>query len=122
MQFYPNFAPFSTLEGMNLDHDVVQVSKLSEDKKKVITKNGTLFSPNSGKAQKKVFTKNGTLFFLNSSEHLRSDAHQSQIIGGDADVDHTQTIGGIQSNYWGSPRVSAPLPEIQAFKHVLDLA
>ena len=45
---------------------------------------------------------------------LRSDAHQSQIIGGDADVDHTQTIGGMQSNYWGntsppSPWVLAPL-------------
>ena len=23
-----------------------------------------------------------------------SDAHQSQIIGGDADIDHTQIIGG----------------------------
>ena len=33
-------------------------------------------------------------FSPNSSGHLRSDAHQSQIIGGDADVDHTQTIGG----------------------------
>ena len=30
----------------------------------------------------------------NSSGHLRSDAHQRLIIGGDADVDHTQTIGG----------------------------
>ena len=35
------------------------------------------------------------------SEHLRSNAHQSQIIEGNADVNHTQTIGGIQSNYWG---------------------
>ena len=37
-------------------------------------------------------------FFPNSSGHLRSDAHQSQIIGGGgegyAEVDHTQTIGG----------------------------
>ena len=61
---------------MNLDHDFVQVSKLSEDQK-----------------IKKVFAKNGTLFSPNSSGHLRSDAHQSQTIGGDADVDHTQTIG-----------------------------
>ena len=37
-------------------------------------------------------------FSPNLSGHLRSDAHQSQIIGGDADVDHTQTIGRIQSN------------------------
>ena len=42
---------------------------------------------------------NGTLFFPNSGGDLHSDAHQSQIIGGDADVDHTQIIGGIQSNY-----------------------
>ena len=33
-------------------------------------------------------------FSPSSSGHLRSDAHQSQILGGDADVDHTQTIGG----------------------------
>ena len=80
---------------MNLDHDFFQVSKSSEDQKKVFTKNGTLFSPNS-------------------SGDLRSDAHRSQIFGGDADEDHTQIIGGIKSNYWGgyippSPRVSAPL-------------
>ena len=37
----------------------------------------------------------------NSSGDLRSDAHHSQIIGGDAEEDHTQIIGGIQSNYWG---------------------
>ena len=30
----------------------------------------------------------------NSRGDLRSDAHQSQIIGGDADVDHSQIIGG----------------------------
>ena len=85
------------LGGMNLDHDFFQVSKSSEDQKKVFTKHGT------GKDQKKkVFTTNGRLFFPefkffspNSSRGLRSDAHQSQIIGGDADEDHTQIIGGI---------------------------
>ena len=50
----------------------------------------------------------------NSSEHLRSDAHQSQIIGGDADVKHNQTIGGYSQIIGGNvsphpPRVSAPL-------------
>ena len=29
----------------------------------------------------------------NSSTDLRSDAHQSQIIGGDAGEDHTQLVG-----------------------------
>ena len=31
LQFYPNFALFSTLGRMNLDHDFVQVWKFSED-------------------------------------------------------------------------------------------
>ena len=80
---------------MNLSHDFVQVSNLSEDQKE------------------KVFTKNGTLFSPKSSRHLRSDAHQRQIIGGDADVDHNQTIGGDTIKLLGGiypPRVSAPLP------------
>ena len=43
------------------------------------------------------------LFSPNSSTDLGSDAQQSQIIGEDADDDHTQIVGGgeIQSNYWG---------------------
>ena len=78
---------------MNLDHDFVQVSKLSDNQKK--------------KASPKI-----EHFFTSiSSGHLRSDAHQSQIIGGNADVDHTQNFGGIQSNNWGGYilQVSAPL-------------
>ena len=46
------------------------------------------------KTKKKVFTKNGTLFSPISSGHLRSDAHQSQTIGRNAGVDHNQNIGG----------------------------
>ena len=78
---------------MNLDHDFVQVSKLSEDQKK------------------RSSPKMEHCFPPNSSGDLRSDAHRSQIIGRDADEDHTQIIGGIQSNYWGdiSPPISAPL-------------
>ena len=53
-------------------------------------------------------------FSPNSGGDLRSDAHQSQIIGGYADVDHTQIIGGDTVKLlWGyiphPPRVSAPL-------------
>ena len=33
-------------------------------------------------------------FSPNSSRDLRSDAHQSQIIGGDTNEDHTQIVGG----------------------------
>ena len=61
---------------MSLDHDFFQKSKLSEDQIKVFAKKGTLFSPNS-------------------TRDLCSDAHQSQSIEGDADVDHTQIIGRI---------------------------
>ena len=65
-----------------------------DQKKKVFIRNGTLFFPSSGEhqkpKQKKVFTRNGTLFL---STDLHSDAHQSQIIGGDADEDHTQIVG-----------------------------
>ena len=67
------------------------------------------------KPKKKVFTKNRTLFSLNSSGHLRSDAHQGQIIGGDADVDILKLLGGdtvkqLEGDiYPHPPRVSAPL-------------
>ena len=50
--------------------------------------------------KKRSLPKMELLFSPNSSGDLRSDARQSQIIGGDADVNHTQIIGGIQSNYW----------------------
>ena len=79
---------------MNLDHNFFQVSKSSEDQKKVFTKNRTLFSPSS----------NGD---------LRSDAHQSQIIGGDADEGHTQIIGGITVKLLGG--YVTPIPP--GFRH-----
>ena len=56
------------------------------------------FSPNSGEDQKKEKRSSPKLehfFPPYSSRDLRSDAHQGQIIGEDADIDHTQTIGGI---------------------------
>ena len=34
LQFYPNFALFLTLGGMNLDHHFFQANKLSEEQKK----------------------------------------------------------------------------------------
>ena len=39
--------------------------------------------------KKGLHQKWNTFFSPNSSGHLRSDAHQSQIIRGIADVDHT---------------------------------
>ena len=51
------------------------------------------------------------LFSPNSSTDLRSDAHQSHIIGGNADENHTQIDGGLGEIYPSHfpSRVSAPL-------------
>ena len=80
---------------MNLDLDFLQVSKLSEDQKKSLHQKWNTFSPNSGEDQKKKRPSPDVeqIFPPNSCGHLRSDAHQRQIIGGNADVDHSQTIG-----------------------------
>ena len=53
-------------------------------------------------------------FSRNSSTDLHSDAHQSQIIRGDADENHTQIVGGYTVKLLGGyiphpPWVSAPL-------------
>ena len=60
------------------------------------TKNWNTFFPNSGEDQKKrrSLAKIERFFSPNSGKGLRSDAHQSQIIRGDADEDHTQIIWG----------------------------
>ena len=91
LQFYPNFAQFSTLGGMNLDHDFVQVWKFSEDQKK--NGNRTIFLPDfrwrpNKKNKKKVFSKKRTLF----SPNLRSVVHPFKLLGG--------CRSGIFSNYW----------------------
>ena len=60
------------------------------------------FPPNLGENQKKRFLPEMEHFFFPiSSTDLRSDAHQTQIIGGDADEDHTQILGGIYSQIIG---------------------
>ena len=63
-------------------------------------------------------------FSPNSSGDLRSDAHRSQIFGGDADEDHTQIIGGRYSQIIGGiyppslPRVfGTPAGHVQTVFH-----
>ena len=65
-QFFPIF----NIGGMNLDHDLFQVSKLSENqKKKVFTKNGTLFSLRTQvKTKKKGLHQKWNTFTPNSGE------------------------------------------------------
>ena len=107
---------------MNLDHDLVQVSKLSEDpKKKVLTKTEHFFPPNSGEDQKKkekkgLHQKRDT-FFPISSGRIRSDAHQSQIIGEDADVHHTvlKLLGDTDKLLGGY--IHPPPPPPPGFRH-----
>ena len=90
---------------MKLDHDFFQVSKLSEDQKKgILAKNWRVFSLNLSEDQS-----------TDPNIIQRSDADQSQIIWGDADVDHSQIIGGMQSNYWGGYIPLSPPPP--GFRH-----
>ena len=44
-QFYPNYALFSTLGGIDLDHDFFHMSKLSKDQKKGLHQKWKTFSP-----------------------------------------------------------------------------
>ena len=47
-------------------------------------------------------------FSPNSSTDLRLDPHQSKIIGGDADEDHTQIVAGYKVKLLG--RIYTPFP------------
>ena len=81
---------------MNLDHDFVQVWKFGEDQKK--SANGTIFPQIQVKTKKKRSSTRIEHFF---PQIYTLRCTPIQIIGGYADVDHSQTIGGIQPNYWG---------------------
>ena len=57
VQFSPNFALFSALEEIKLDHDYFHVSKLSDDQKKGLHEKLTTFCPrNHVKSKGKVQT------------------------------------------------------------------
>ena len=91
LQFYPIFALFSTLGGINPEHNFVQMSKLSEDQKKVFTKKGTLFSPNSGEDQRKknLYQKWNTFFRRILVDTYAQTHTRVKILGG-----YSQIIGG----------------------------
>ena len=97
LQFYPNFALILTFGGMNLDQDFFQVSKLSEDQKK----------------RKRSSPEMEHFCSPNSGEGLRLDAHQSQIVGGDTDEDHTQIVGGYTVKLLGG--YIPPIPPTPGF-------
>ena len=117
MQFYPNFALFSTLGGMNLDHDFVEMSKLSEDqtKKRFSPKMNTFFPISDEDQKKKDLHQKWNTFFPRFQMDNSAQMHtRVKLFGGDADLDHIQTIGGdtvklLKDISPPSPRVSAPL-------------
>ena len=100
---------------MNLDHDFVQVSKVSGDPKKGLPKSGTLYPQIQVKTKKKVFTKNETTFFPEfKCTHTLRRTPESNYWG--------RCRCRPNSNYWGGysqiiggdisphpPWVSAPL-------------
>ena len=100
---------------MNLDQDFFQGSKLSEDqKKKVFTRNRTLFSPNSGEDQKKGLHQKWNTFFPEFKYRPALRFTPESNYWRDADEDHTQIVGGDTVKLLGGiypplPRVSAPL-------------
>ena len=110
---------------MKLDHDFVQVSKLSEDQKKkslpkvepffpqiqVKTKQkkglhkkwNTFFPQIEVKTKKKRSSPKVEHFFPRIPVDTYSQMHtRVKLLGGDADVDHIlKLLWEIQSNYWG---------------------
>ena len=95
LQFTPILPYFQHWEGWISTMISFRWANYVKTKKKVFTKNEHFFSPNSDEDQKNRPSPKMEHFFSPiSSGHLRSDAHQSQTIGADADLDHIQTIGG----------------------------
>ena len=88
--FTPIWPYFQHWGRMNLNHDFVQVSKLSEDQK------WKSFSPDF--EWKRFFPIS---FFPDFEWTPTLKCTSESNYWGNADVDHTQTIGRIQSNYWG---------------------
>ena len=61
------------------------------------------------KTKKRSSSKEGKLCSPNSSGDLRSNAHQSQIIGGMQMQTILKVLGGIQSNCWGNISPISPI-------------
>ena len=108
LQFYPYFAPFSTLRGdearplsfsreSNMTHVQHAFEQIKWGQKKGLHRNLKSFCPQNQVKTKKTEEK----------KHQRSSSAQMQTI--------VKLLGEMQSNYWGDifppipPRVSAPL-------------
>ena len=80
---------------MNPDHDFVQVWKFSKDQKK---KQMEYFFP---QIQVKTKKKKSSSKIEHLFPQIYAQMYTHSNYWGDADLDHSQTIGGIQPNYWG---------------------
>ena len=98
LPFYLNFALFSTLGRMNLDHDFVQVWKFSEHKKKMQMEH--FFAQIQVKTKKKVFIKNRTLFSPNTGDDKKKKGSSTRIEHFFPKI-YAQMY--THSNYWGMP-------------------
>ena len=63
------------------------------------------------KEKKKGLHQQWNTFFPRIQVETCAQMHTRVKLLGDADVDHTQIIGGIQSNYWGN------IPPSPGFRH-----
>ena len=81
---------------MNLDLDFVQVSKFSEDQKKRSSTKMKHFPQIQVKIKKKGLHQKWNTFFPRIQVYTYAQMHtRVKLLGGDADVDQTQSIGGI---------------------------
>ena len=93
---------------MNLDHDFFQVSKLSEEQKKVFTKNGTHFSPNSGEDQKKCLHQKwnqarSQKFAMGGGLRFESGGAEPPAAEGQWDLGVKPPAAGGTGVWWRSP-------------------
>ena len=94
LQFYPNFAHFSRLG--------------DEPRPRFCSGKQIKWRPNKTRSSPKI-----ERFFPRIQMDSYAQMHTKvNLLGGYADVDHTQTIGGIEPNYWGGY-----IPHPPGFRH-----
>ena len=105
-----NFSPIFNIGGMNLDHHFFQVSKLSEDQKMEHFFPKFKWRP----IKKKVFTKNETLYYPPIQMEICARMHiRVKLLEKMQMKTILKLLGELQSNYWGG--IYPPIPP--GFRH-----
>ena len=94
LQFYPNFALFSTLRGMKLDHDFFHLSKLSEDQEKDFHRKVKSFCLRVTVKTKKSSSPRNKKFL---SPNLRDDQKNVQTSSSAQMQTLVKVLGGMQT-------------------------